>query len=75
MPCTKCSLAFRVIDTDSTLSFSVASPGAWWSTERALWTRSSRVLAEPAEALGSIGYNSTVDVDDGSTVGTRDEAL
>ena len=31
------------------------------------------MLAE-AEALGSIGYNSTVDVDEGSTVGTRVQA-
>ena len=52
----------------------MASSGACWSTDRALWTRSSRVLAE-AEALGSIGYNSTVAVDDGSTGGNRLEAV
>jgi len=45
------------------LSFSVASPGACWSTERALWTRSSRLQAK-AEALGSVGYKATVAVDD-----------
>eukprot|EP00964_Phaeocystis_antarctica_P003641 scaffold1957_cov106-Phaeocystis_antarctica.AAC.3 len=46
----------------------------WWSTEKAFWTRSSRVLAE-AEALGSIGYNLRVIVDDGSTGGNRLEAV
>ena len=51
-----------------------ASPGPWWSTEKAFWTRSSRLLAK-AEALGSIGYKSTVDVDDGSTGGSRLEAV
>ena len=51
-----------------------ASPGPWWSTEKAFWTRSSRLLTK-AEALGSIGYKSTVDVDDGSTGGNRLEAV
>ena len=36
--------------------------------------RSSRLQAE-AEALGSIGYKSRVDVDDGSTGGCRLEAF
>ena len=49
-------------------------PGPWWSTEKAFWTRSLRLLAK-AEALGSIGYKSTVDVDDGSTGGNRLEAV
>ena len=49
-----------------------ASPGPWWSTEKA-----GRALASlaKAEALGSIGYKSTVDVDDGSTGGSRLEAV
>eukprot|EP00964_Phaeocystis_antarctica_P008031 scaffold4320_cov32-Phaeocystis_antarctica.AAC.1 len=51
-----------------------ASLGPWWSTEKAFWTRSSRVLAE-AETLGSIGYNLRVEVDDGSTGGNRLEAV
>jgi hypothetical protein len=34
-----------------------AFPGTWWSTEKAFWTRSSR-LQPKAEALGSIGYKS-----------------
>jgi hypothetical protein len=37
------------------------------------WTRSSRLQAK-AEALGSIGYKSRVEVDDGSTGGIRVEA-
>ena len=45
------------------LSFSVASSGPSWSTEKALWTRSSRLQAK-AEALGSVGYKATVAVDD-----------
>ena len=50
-------VAFRTIYTDSPLSFAVASPGAWWSTEKALlvWTRSSRLQAK-AETFGSIDY-------------------
>ena len=51
-----------------------ASPGPWWSTEKAFRTRSSRLLAK-AEALSSIGYKSTIDVDDGSTGGNRLEAV
>ena len=51
-----------------------ASPASWWSTEKAFWTRSSRLLAK-AEALGSTDYKSTVDVDDRSTGGNRLEAL
>ena len=51
-----------------------ASPGPWWSTEKAFWTRSSRLLAK-AEALGSIGYKLTFNVDDGSTGGIRVEAV
>ena len=50
------------------------SPGPWWSTEKAFWTRSSRLQAK-AEALGSIGYKSRVEVDDGSTGGIRVEAI
>ena len=51
-----------------------AFPGPWWSTEKAFWTRSSR-LQPKAEALGSIGYKSRVEVDDGSTGGIRVEAI
>jgi len=51
-----------------------ASPGPWWSTKKAFWTRSSRLLAK-AEALCSIGYKLTFDVDDGSTGGIRVEAV
>ena len=50
------------------------SAASWWSTEKAFWTRSSRLQAK-AEALGSIGYKSRVDVDDGSTGGCRLEAF
>ena len=35
-----------------------ATPGPWWSTEKAFWTLSSRLQAK-AEALGSIGYKTT----------------
>ena len=51
-----------------------ATPGPWWSTEKAFWTRSSRLQAK-SEALGSIGYKSRVEVDDGSTGGIRVEAI
>ena len=51
-----------------------ASPGPWWSTEKAFWTRSSRLLAK-AEALGSIHYKFRVDVDERSTGGLRLEAF
>jgi hypothetical protein len=36
--------------------------------EKAFWMRSSRLQAK-AEALGSIGYKSRVEADDGSTGG------
>ena len=53
-----------------------ASPGPWWSTKKAFWTRALRVCAgHKAEALGSIGYKLTFDVDDGSTGGIRVEAV
>ena len=67
-------VALLAIYTDSTLLRSVTSPRPWWSTENALWTRSSRLQAE-AEVFGSIEYRSTVAVDDGSTGGTRVQAL
>jgi hypothetical protein len=51
----------------------VSGPVAW-STEKAFWTRSSR-LQPKAEALGSIGYKSRAEVDDGSTGGIRVEAI
>ena len=42
--------------------------------KKAFWTRSSRLQAK-SEALGSIGYKSRVEVDDGSTGGIRVEAI
>jgi hypothetical protein len=44
------------------------SPCGGRRTEKAFWTRSSRLQAK-AEALGSIGYKSRVEVDEGSTGG------
>ena len=51
-----------------------ASPGPWWSTEKAFWTRSSCLRAK-TEALGSIHYKLRVDVDERSAGGWRLEAV
>ena len=54
-----------------------ATPGPWWSTEKAFWTRSSRLQAKAVlrHSAACIGYKSRVEVDDGSTGGIRVEAI
>jgi hypothetical protein len=56
-------VAFCAIYGRSTMAQTGVSGLSWWSTEKAFWTRSSRLQAK-AEALGSTDYKSTVDVDD-----------
>ena len=50
------------------------SPGPWWSTETAFWTRSSRLLAKIDEPW-SIDHKIRVLVDEQSTGGLTIEAL
>ena len=51
-----------------------ASPGSWWTMEKAFWTVSLRLEAK-TEVLGSVDHKLGVVVDEASTGGIALEAL
>ena len=68
-----CNPATCIFDPQKAIAALTSGMSAACRTRRAD-TAACPVLAE-AEALGSIGYNSRVEVDDGSTGGNRLEAV